>query len=62
MPVTTPVVAPTPAAPAPALHVPPAVTSLMVVVNPAHKVATPLIDDGSGFTVISVVATQPARL
>ena len=44
------------------LHVPPVVTSLNVVDDPAHKVAFPLIEDGNGFTVTSALDVQPDKL
>jgi len=44
----------------PLLHIPPGVTSLSVVVDPAHTFRIPKIGAGSGFTLIVVVRAQPA--
>ena len=45
------------------VHAPPPEASLKVVVNPAHTVAIPVIEDGNVFTVTTTVAIQPvARL
>ena len=61
-PVTIPVEEPTVAIPVlPLVHVPPLVTSLKVVVIPAQTTAVPLIDEGNGFTVTTIVAIQPVE-
>ena len=60
MPVTIPVEEPTVAIPVlPLVHVPPLVASLKVVVKPAQTDAVPVIDDGNGFTVATIVVIQP---
>ena len=41
------------------IHVPPLVASLSVVVAPIQAVVVPVIDDGGGFMVNTVVAKQP---
>ena len=41
------------------LHVPPALTSLRLVVEPWHTDATPNIDPGNGLTVTTAVVWQP---
>lgn len=41
------------------LHVPLPVTSLSVVVEPAHTLAVPVMADGTALTVTVVVAIQP---
>ena len=59
-PVTKPVEEPTVAfAVLPLVHVPPLVASLMLVVKPAHTVAVPVMDEGSGLTVTTTVEIQP---
>ena len=59
-PVTTPVDEPIVAMPVlPLVHVPPLVASLMLVVKPAHTVAVPVMDEGSGLTVTTTVEIQP---
>ena len=59
VPVTMPELVPTVAIPvAPEVHVPPVVASLKVVVDPAHIVNVPVIDDGNGLTVTIFVAEQ----
>lgn len=42
-----------------ALHVPPLVVVLSVVVLPAHTLAVPVMEAGKGFTVIPFVVAQP---
>ena len=42
-----------------ALHAPPEVALLSVVVNPAHMWVDPVMMAGCGFTVIDAVAAQP---
>ena len=44
----------------PLLHVPGVVTSLSVVVCPAHTAAVPVTAAGKAWTVTSVVKVQPA--
>jgi hypothetical protein len=43
----------------PELHVPPAVASVRLVHAPAHTVVTPIIADGKGLTVATIVAVHP---
>jgi hypothetical protein len=63
LPVTTPVESPMPATPGLLLaQVPPVVMSLRVMLLPLHSLAGPLMDDGSGSTVNTVVTAQPAGL
>lgn len=63
MPVAIPVTIPKPETVATAvlllLHIPPAVASLRAIVAPAHTVVGPVIADGKGFTVTTVVMLQP---
>ena len=62
MPVLTPVTTPDPLTltlPAPALHMPPVVASLSVVVAPAHRLPAPVMAAGDALTVMVVVAVQP---
>ena len=40
-------------------HVPPGVTSLNDVVTPSHTTPVPVIGEGTGFTVTSVVTVHP---
>ena len=40
------------------VQVPPLVASLKVVVKPAQTVAVPVMADGNGFTVTTIVAIQ----
>jgi hypothetical protein len=59
-PVTMPVPEPTEAiAVLPLLHVPVPVTSLNVELAPAHAAVVPVIDEGSGLTVIAVLIRHP---
>ena len=59
--VTTPVSAPIDAVPgALLLQVPPTEASVSVTDDPIQALVVPLIADGTAFTVISVVAVQPA--
>ena len=59
-PVTTPVAAPTvPIAVAVLVHVPPAVPSASVVVDPMHTPSDPVIFAGSGFTVTAALTKHP---
>jgi len=44
------------------LHTPPGVTSLCVMVAPTHKAVGPEIAAGSGLTVTTEVAAQPATM
>jgi hypothetical protein len=58
-PVTTPLDEPTVAsAGLLVLHVPPALASESVVVEPAQTVVTPVIEAGSGLTVTGIVMKQ----
>jgi hypothetical protein len=41
------------------LHVPPAVTSLKLVVDPAQRLVVPVMAEGNGFTVNVEVAEHP---
>lgn len=41
------------------LHTPPAVASFKVVVPSTQTLVTPVIEDGKGFTVTTVVVRQP---
>ena len=41
------------------LHIPPVGASLNVVVEPSHTLVIPVMDDGSGLTVTSVVVRHP---
>jgi len=61
-PVTMPVEPTVAMAVEPLVHVPPPVTSLRVVVAPAHNVPVPVMGEGAGFTVTALVtkAEQPA--
>ena len=60
MPVTVPVVEPTVAIVALLLlHVPPVFGSLKVVVRPTQVLAVPVIAEGTGVTVITLVVMQP---
>lgn len=62
-PVTTPVEEPTVAIdPLPLLHVPPAVASVRLDVEPAHASVVPEIPTGNGLTVIGVVVIQPVPI
>ena len=63
MPADTPVTTPVPGTTVATvvvllLHVPPP-TSLKVVVDPTHTDTVPVIEDGNGLTVTTVVAKQP---
>ena len=59
-PVTVPVDEPIVAMPVPPLlHVPLAVASFNVVVKPAQTVTVPVMDDGNGLTVTTIVAMHP---
>ena len=59
-PVTTPLDEPIVTMPVlPLVHVPPLVASLMVVVKPAHTTAVPVMDEGNGLTVTTIVEIQP---
>jgi hypothetical protein len=44
------------------LHVPPAMSLLNAVVDPAQTTAVPVIKDGSGFTVTTTVAEALPQL
>ena len=59
IPVTTPVAEPAVALVLPLLHVPPTVASIKVTVDPAHIADTPVIAEGTGFTVMVVEVVQP---
>ena len=58
-PLTIPDVNPIDAAPV-AVHVPPGLASPNVIELPTQTVNGPVIADGSGFTVTTTVAEQPA--
>ena len=60
MPDTRPVPEPTEAMPEePELHKPERVESLNVAVDPAHTATAPVMTDGKGLTVTTVVTLQP---
>jgi hypothetical protein len=44
------------------LHVPPVVPSFNGIIEPEQAVASPLIGNGDGFTVIGIEAEQPAAV
>jgi hypothetical protein len=57
-PVTVPVLVTVATDVLPLLHTPPEVASLSDMVEPAHMIEPPLMDEGSGLTVTTVVAMQ----
>jgi hypothetical protein len=61
-PETIPIVPSIVALPLLALHVPPDVESVSVVVVPIHMIDIPLIAAASGFTVTVIVAGEPQPL
>jgi len=62
IPVTIPVAGPTDAFVLPVLHVPPVTGSLSVVVAPIQTVAVPVIGEGNGFAVNTLVTAQPVPM
>jgi len=58
-PVTTPPAVIVATAGVPLLHIPSAVASLKVVVDPTHTLVVPVIAAGKGFTVTVVVTAHP---
>lgn len=61
-PETIPELEPTVATPVLLLVHNPPPASLSVVIEPAHTSAVPLIDDGDGLTVTTVVVVHPADI
>ena len=60
-PATVPVDEPIVALPLLLLQVPPP-ASVKFVVDPAHTLLAPVIDDGNGFTVITIELMQPVAV